>query len=126
MTSGDVVGIVGTVPEALRASVWQIGNAAFADGFAAAALLAAAVAAAMALFTVLLVRRAECVGGTTVSPNGPLSLPHFPRGMRMVGQSNAVVLTESNSSRDSSPEEGLPHCARDLAPWHHQRRLQSI
>jgi hypothetical protein len=29
------------------------------DGFAAAALLAAAVAAAMALFTVLLVRRAE-------------------------------------------------------------------
>ena len=54
VTSGDVVGIVGTVPEALRASVWQIGNAAFADGFAAAALLAAAVAAAMALFTVLL------------------------------------------------------------------------
>jgi EmrB/QacA subfamily drug resistance transporter len=73
VTSGDVVGIVGTVPEALRASVWQIGNAAFADGFAAAALLAAAVAAAMALFTVLLVRRAECVAGTTVSPNGPHS-----------------------------------------------------
>jgi hypothetical protein len=59
VTSGDVAGIVGTVPEALRASVWQIGNTAFADGFAAAALLAAAVAAAMALFTVLLVRRAE-------------------------------------------------------------------
>jgi EmrB/QacA subfamily drug resistance transporter len=59
VTSGDVAGIVGTVPEALRTSVWQIGNAAFADGFAAAALLAAAVAAAMALFTVLLVRRAE-------------------------------------------------------------------
>jgi hypothetical protein len=59
VTSGDVAGIVGTVPEALRTSVWQIGNAAFADGFAAAALLAAAVAAAMALFTVLLMRRAE-------------------------------------------------------------------
>jgi EmrB/QacA subfamily drug resistance transporter len=59
VTSGDVAGIVGTVPEALRTSVWQIGNAAFADGFAAAALLAAAVAAAMALFTVLLVGRAE-------------------------------------------------------------------
>src|SRR5260370_29017106 len=59
VTSGDVADIIGTVPEALRASVWQIGNAAFADGFAAAALLAAAVAAAMALFTVLLVRRAE-------------------------------------------------------------------
>jgi nitrate/nitrite transporter NarK len=51
VTSGDVAGIVGTVPEALRANVWQIGNAAFADGFAAAALLAAAVAAAAALFT---------------------------------------------------------------------------
>jgi hypothetical protein len=59
VTSGDVGGIVGTVPEALRRSIWQIGNAAFADGFAAAVLLAAAVAAAMALFTVLLVRRAE-------------------------------------------------------------------
>src|SRR5260370_22549 len=68
VTSGDVAGVVGTVPEALRASVWQIGNAAFADGFAAAALLAAAVAAAAALFTVLLVRRAETVavtGGST-------------------------------------------------------------
>jgi EmrB/QacA subfamily drug resistance transporter len=59
VTSGDVGGIVGTVPEALRTSIWQIGNAAFADGFAAAMLLAAAVAATMALFTVLLVRRAE-------------------------------------------------------------------
>ena len=61
----------GAVPA--QRAVWEIGNAAFADGFAAAALLAAAVAAAMALFTVLLVRRAECVGGTTVSPNGPHS-----------------------------------------------------
>ncbi len=58
VTSGDVAGIVGTVPEALRASIWHIGNVAFAYGFAAAALLAAAVAAA-ALFTMLLVRRAE-------------------------------------------------------------------
>jgi EmrB/QacA subfamily drug resistance transporter len=59
VTSGDVGGIVGTVPEAMRTAIWQIGNAAFADGFAVAALLAAAVAAAMAVFTVLLVRRAE-------------------------------------------------------------------
>jgi hypothetical protein len=59
VTSGDVGGIVGTVPEVLRTSIWQIGNAAFADGFAAAMLLAAAVAATMALFTVLLVRRVE-------------------------------------------------------------------
>jgi EmrB/QacA subfamily drug resistance transporter len=59
VTSGDVAGIVGTVPEALRTSVRQIGNAAFADGFAAATLLAAAIAAAMALLTLLLVRRAE-------------------------------------------------------------------
>jgi hypothetical protein len=65
VTSGDVAGIVSSVPEALRASVWSIGNAAFADGFAAAALLAAAVAAAAAL---LLVRRAETLpvtGGST-------------------------------------------------------------
>jgi hypothetical protein len=59
VTSGDVGSIVSTVPEALRASISQIGNAAFADGFAAAALLAAAIAAAMALLTLLLVRRAE-------------------------------------------------------------------
>jgi fucose permease len=59
MTSGDVGGVVGAVPEALRTSIWQIGNAAFADGFAAALLLAAAIAAAMALLTLLLVRRVE-------------------------------------------------------------------
>ncbi len=59
VTSGDVAGIVATVPEALRTSIWQIGNAAFADGFAAATLLAAAIAAAMVLLTLLLVRRAE-------------------------------------------------------------------
>jgi hypothetical protein len=73
VTSGDVAGIVGTVPEALRASVWQIGNAAFADGFAAAALLAAAVAAA-ALFTVLLVRRAETLPVTGGSTHLPASM----------------------------------------------------
>ena len=67
VTSGDVAGIVGTVPEALRASVTQIGNAAFVDGFAAATLLAAAIAAAMALFTLLLVRRAETL---PVTPGG--------------------------------------------------------
>jgi EmrB/QacA subfamily drug resistance transporter len=68
VTSGDIGGIIGTVPEALRASVWQLGNVAFADGFAAATLLAAAVAAAMALATALLVRRVETLpvrgGGT--------------------------------------------------------------
>ena len=71
MTSGDIAGIVGTVPETLRASVRQIGNAAFAEGFAEAVLLAAAVAAAAALFTVLLVRRAETLpvaGGSTHLP----------------------------------------------------------
>jgi EmrB/QacA subfamily drug resistance transporter len=59
VTSGDVGGIVGMAPQALRTSIRQIGNAAFADGFAAALLLAAAIAAAMALLTLLLVRRAE-------------------------------------------------------------------
>jgi hypothetical protein len=73
VTSGDVAGIVGTVPEALRARVWQIGNAAFADGFAAATLLAAEVAAVMALFTVLLVRRAETMPVTGGSNRLPAS-----------------------------------------------------
>jgi EmrB/QacA subfamily drug resistance transporter len=59
VASGDVRSIVGTAPEALRISIRQIGNAAFADGFAAALLLAAAIAAAMALLTLLLVRRTE-------------------------------------------------------------------
>jgi hypothetical protein len=62
VTSGDVAGIVDTVPEALRASIWHIGNVAFAYGFAAA-LLAAVVAAAMALFTMLLVRQRRDVAG---------------------------------------------------------------
>lgn len=61
VTSGDVGGIVGTVPEALRTSIRQIGNAAFVDGFAAATLLAAAIASVMALLTLLLVRRAATV-----------------------------------------------------------------
>jgi hypothetical protein len=57
VTSGDVRGIVGTVAETLRTSIWQIDNAAFADGFATPLLLAAAIAAATALLTRLLVRR---------------------------------------------------------------------
>jgi EmrB/QacA subfamily drug resistance transporter len=73
VTSGDVGGIVGTLPEALRASIWQIGNAAFADGFAAATLLAAAIAAAMALLTLLLVRRAETLPVTADSNHLPAS-----------------------------------------------------
>jgi hypothetical protein len=73
VTSGDVAGIVGTVPEALQAGVLQIGNAAFADGFAAATLLAAAIAAAMALFTLLLVRRAETLPVTAGGAHLPAS-----------------------------------------------------
>jgi EmrB/QacA subfamily drug resistance transporter len=73
VTSGDVAGIVGTVPEALRTSIGQIGKAAFADGFAAATLLAAAIAAAMALLTLLLVRRAETLPVTGVSNHLPAS-----------------------------------------------------
>jgi EmrB/QacA subfamily drug resistance transporter len=79
VTSGDVGGIVGTVPEPLRTSIWQIGNAAFADGFAAAALLAAAIAAAMALLTLLLVRRAETLpatGGGNCLPAGEIRDSH--------------------------------------------------
>ena len=73
VTSGDVAGIVGTVPEALRTSVGQIGKVAFADGFAAATLLAAAIAAAMALLTLLLVRRAETLPVTGGSNHLPAS-----------------------------------------------------
>ena len=73
VTSGEVGGIVGTMPEALRTSIWQIGNAAFADGFAAALLLAAAIAAAMALLTLLLVRRAETLPVTGGSNHLPAS-----------------------------------------------------
>jgi hypothetical protein len=49
---------------ALQTSIRQIGNAAFAEGFAAALLLAAAIAAAMALLTLLLVRRTETLPDT--------------------------------------------------------------
>jgi EmrB/QacA subfamily drug resistance transporter len=73
VTSGDVAAIIGTVPEALRTSIWQIGNAAFADGFAAAELLAATIAAAMALLTLLLVRRAETLPVTGGSNRLPAS-----------------------------------------------------
>jgi hypothetical protein len=73
VTSGEVGGIVGTMPEALRTSIWQIGNAAFADGFAAALLLAAAIASAMALLTLLLVRRAETLPVTGGSNHLPAS-----------------------------------------------------
>jgi len=59
VTSGDVAGFVGALPQALQTGIRQIGNAAFADGFAAALLLAAALAAAMALVTLLLVRHTE-------------------------------------------------------------------
>ena len=59
VASGDVGGILGSVPGALRISIWHIGNSAFATGFAAALLLAAGIAAAMALLTLLLVRRDE-------------------------------------------------------------------
>jgi hypothetical protein len=60
--SGDIVGSLDAVAEALRARGRQIANAAFADGFAAAALLAAAVAAAMALFTVLRAAHGDLAG----------------------------------------------------------------
>jgi hypothetical protein len=65
--SGDVKGIIGTAPEALRADIAQIGSAAFVHGFAAALLLAAAIAAVMALLTFALVRRAETMPLTVES-----------------------------------------------------------
>jgi hypothetical protein len=89
VTSGDVGGIVGTVPEAMRTAIWQIGNAALADGFAAAALLAAAVAAAMALFTMLLVRRAETspvAGGGNCLPASEIRHAHAGESLTSSGR----------------------------------------
>jgi EmrB/QacA subfamily drug resistance transporter len=89
VTSGDVGGIVGTVPEAMRTAIWQIGNAALADGFAAAALLAAAVAAAMALFTMLLVRRTETspvAGGGNCLPASEIRHAHAGESLTSSGR----------------------------------------
>ena len=94
VTSGDVAGLVGTVPETLRARVWQIGNAAFAGGFAAATLLAAAVAAAMALLTVILVRRAETLPVTGGSNHLPTSKIHHSHTGESLTSRDRVGLTE--------------------------------
>jgi hypothetical protein len=67
---------------ALRTSIRQIGNAAFAKGFGAALLLAAAVAAATALLTLLLVRRAETLpvtGGGNHLPARITVTQSFPK-----------------------------------------------
>jgi len=88
VTSGDVRGIIGTVPEALQTSLWQIGSAAFADGFAAALLPAAAIAAVMALLTLVLVRRAE-----TLPATGDIN--HLPAsGMRRAGPDEPTPSTD--------------------------------
>ena len=87
-STGSLSKLVTTVPETLRASIWHIGNVAFAYGFAAAALLAAVVAAAMVLFTMLLVRRAETLpvsgdgsrlSASTMKPTASLTPPSGPR-----------------------------------------------
>jgi EmrB/QacA subfamily drug resistance transporter len=93
VTSGDVRGIVGAVPEALRTSIWQIGNTAFADGFAAALLLAAAIAAAMALLTLLLVRRAE-TSPVTSGSNIPASQIHHSHTGESLTSHDRVGLAE--------------------------------
>jgi EmrB/QacA subfamily drug resistance transporter len=93
VTSGDVKGIIGTVPEALQASIGQIGSTAFADGFAAALLLAAAIAAVMALLTFALVNRAETMP-VTVDRN-PVSTTGLPiTGMSRAGRSEPTTATE--------------------------------
>jgi EmrB/QacA subfamily drug resistance transporter len=94
VTSGDVRGIVGTLPEALRTSIWQIGNTAFADGFAAALLLAAAIAAAMALLTLFLVRRAETLPVTGSSDHLPASEIRHSHSSKSLTSRDRVELAE--------------------------------
>jgi EmrB/QacA subfamily drug resistance transporter len=59
VVSGDIAGAMAAVPQALQAQVHGAASAAFADGFAAASLLAAAVAGLAGILTFLLVRSAD-------------------------------------------------------------------
>ncbi len=55
VTAGDLSATLGTFPAEMRSALHAAGQASFADGFAAASLLAAAVALAAALLTLWLV-----------------------------------------------------------------------
>ncbi|GGC52942.1 MFS transporter [Chelatococcus reniformis] len=68
ITSGDTVGVLAQMPEALREGIRTAGQAAFSDGFAAASLLAALVAAAAGLATFLLVDHGEAASTTAGEP----------------------------------------------------------
>jgi EmrB/QacA subfamily drug resistance transporter len=94
VTSGDIRSIVGSVPEALQTSVRQIGNAAFADGFAAALLLAAAIAAVMALLTLLLVRHAETLPVTRGGSRLPATEIRHPHARAALTSRDRVGLAE--------------------------------
>jgi hypothetical protein len=59
VASGDITGVMASVPARLQTQVHAAGLAAFAEGFAAASLLAAAVAALTGLLTYILVCSAD-------------------------------------------------------------------
>jgi hypothetical protein len=72
VTSGDPAGMLSAVPPAIRDTLHAAGLAAFADGFAAASLLAAGVAVVACLPAFLLVGREDTAapGGTPPRPCG--------------------------------------------------------
>lgn len=59
VTSGDLSGLLQSVPQAIRSRLHDAGLAAFADGFAAASLLGAVVAALACVLTFMLIRSAD-------------------------------------------------------------------
>jgi hypothetical protein len=56
VASGELAGMLRTIPDSLRAHLHDVGLMAFADGFSAAALLAAAIAAIACILTFAFVR----------------------------------------------------------------------
>ena len=56
VASGELVGMLHTLPNSLREHLHDVGLMAFADGFSAAALLAAAIAAVACILTFAFVR----------------------------------------------------------------------
>jgi EmrB/QacA subfamily drug resistance transporter len=70
VASGDLSGMLGMVPPAARSALHAAGLAAFADGFAAACLLAASIAVVACLLTFLFIR-AEDTAPSSVKRERP-------------------------------------------------------
>jgi MFS family permease len=68
VASGDLSGLLASVPDAVRTRLHDAGLSAFADGFARASVVAAVVAAVACLLTFTFVRREDA------APSGPARL----------------------------------------------------